>query len=56
MEKKLTKQIYNEREPLITFALFAYNQEEYIMKAVKGAFSQTYSRNFGKVSNDFPLH
>ncbi len=28
--------------PLVTFALFAYNQEEYIREAVEGAFSQTY--------------
>lgn len=29
--------------PLITFALFAYNQEEFIEEAVRGALSQTYS-------------
>lgn len=29
--------------PLITFALFAYNQEQFIEEAVQGAFSQTYS-------------
>lgn len=28
--------------PLVTFALFAYNQEKYIREAVQGAFSQTY--------------
>jgi|TARA_B110000211_G_scaffold191500_1_gene218373 glycosyltransferase involved in cell wall biosynthesis len=28
--------------PLVTFALFAYNQEEYIREAVEGAFAQTY--------------
>ena len=28
--------------PLVTFALFAYNQEEYIREAVKAAFAQTY--------------
>ena len=28
---------------MITFALFAYNQEKYIREAVEGAFSQTYS-------------
>ncbi len=28
--------------PLVTFALFAYNQEQYIREAVEGAFSQTY--------------
>lgn len=30
--------------PLITFALFAFNQEKYICEAVEGAFSQTYER------------
>ncbi|MBE7565683.1 glycosyltransferase [Acidithiobacillus thiooxidans] len=29
--------------PLVTFALFAYNQEKYIREAVVGALSQTYS-------------
>jgi glycosyltransferase involved in cell wall biosynthesis len=28
--------------PLVTFALFAYNQEHYIREAVEGAFAQTY--------------
>ena len=29
--------------PLVTFALFAYNQEKYIREAVEGAFAQTYA-------------
>ena len=29
-------------QPLVTFALFAYNQEQYIREAVEGAFAQTY--------------
>ena len=29
--------------PLVTFAVFAYNQEKYIREAVEGALSQTYS-------------
>ncbi len=29
--------------PLVTFALFAYNQEQFIREAVAGALSQTYS-------------
>jgi len=33
----------NSNNPLITFALFAYNQEKYIEDAVLGVFSQTYS-------------
>lgn len=28
--------------PLVTFALFAYNQEKFIREAVEGAFAQTY--------------
>ena len=32
-----------EERPLLSFALFAYNQERYIREAVEGAFSQTYS-------------
>lgn len=32
----------NDKDPLVTFALFAYNQEKYIRDAVEGAFSQTY--------------
>ena len=31
-----------EDRPLVTFALFAYNQEKYIREAVESAFSQTY--------------
>lgn len=31
-----------EDRPLVTFALFAYNQEEFIREAVEGALSQTY--------------
>jgi len=33
---------HTEERPLVTFALFAYNQEKYIREAVEGAFSQTY--------------
>ena len=32
----------NDQYPLITIALFAYNQEEYVRAAVEGAFAQTY--------------
>lgn len=31
-----------EERPLLTFALFAYNQEKYIREAIEGAFAQTY--------------
>jgi glycosyltransferase involved in cell wall biosynthesis len=30
-------------KPLLTFALFAYQQERFIQEAIEGAFSQTYS-------------
>jgi glycosyltransferase involved in cell wall biosynthesis len=30
-------------KPLLTFALFGYNQEKYIREAIEGAFAQTYS-------------
>lgn len=32
----------DQERPLVTFALFAYNQEKYIREAIEGAFSQTY--------------
>lgn len=32
----------SEGRPLVTFALFAYNQEKYVREAVEGAFLQTY--------------
>lgn len=32
-----------QQQPLITFTLIAYNQEQFIAEAVQGAFSQTYS-------------
>lgn len=32
-----------EERPLVTFALFAYNQERFIKEAVEGALAQTYS-------------
>lgn len=31
-----------QERPLVTFALFAYNQEKYIREAIEGAFAQTY--------------
>lgn len=33
----------SSENPLITFVIFAYNQERFIREAVEGAFSQTYS-------------
>src|SRR5256885_12918551 len=33
----------SKEKPLVTFALFAYNQERFIAEAVRGALSQTYS-------------
>ena len=37
----MSENIPDER-PLVTFALFAYNQEQFIREAVEGAFAQTY--------------
>ena len=37
------KSTISNDHPLVTFALFAYNQEKYIREAVEGALSQTYS-------------
>lgn len=34
--------VTSEERPLVTFALFAYNQEKYIREAVEGVFAQTY--------------
>ena len=31
-----------QERPLVTFALFAYNQQNYICEAIEGAFAQTY--------------
>jgi glycosyltransferase involved in cell wall biosynthesis len=39
--------------PLVTFALFAYNQEQHIREAVEGAFSQTYEPLEIILSDDF---
>lgn len=38
----MNEQVSDEK-PLVTFALFAYNQEKYIREAVEGALAQTYS-------------
>lgn len=38
----MTEATLETERPLVTFALFAYNQERYIREAVEGAFSQTY--------------
>lgn len=42
-----------EERPLITFALFAYNQEKYIREAVESAFAQTYEPLEIILSDDF---
>lgn len=40
--RKMTSIESTTERPLVTFALFAYNQEKYIREAVEGAFAQTY--------------
>ena len=42
-----------EVRPLVTFALFAYNQENYIRAAVEGAFAQIYEPLEIILSDDF---
>jgi len=41
MNQAVTSELHER--PLVTFALFAYNQEKYIRAAVEGAFAQEYS-------------
>ena len=43
MKAALAARIEENDRPLISFCLFAYNQERFIRKAVEGALSQTYS-------------
>jgi glycosyltransferase involved in cell wall biosynthesis len=38
----IEKEKKKSEAPLVTFALFAYNQERYIREAIEGAFSQDY--------------
>lgn len=39
-------------KPLVSFCLFTYNQERYILDAIKGAFSQTYDNLEIIISDD----
>jgi len=48
----MTQESTQER-PLVTFALFAYNQEKYIREAIEGAFAQTYEPLEIIISDDF---
>ena len=43
MSEEKQIQSENTNKPLVTFALFAYNQEEFVREAIESAFSQTYS-------------
>ena len=43
MKAALAARIEENDRPLISFCLFAYNQERFIRKAVEGALSQNYS-------------
>lgn len=46
-DRRLTNQKHeeelSEERPIVTFALFTFNQEKYIREAVEAAFAQTYS-------------
>lgn len=43
MMGKIRNEEIMDDKPLVTFALFAYNQEQFIREAIEGAFAQTYS-------------
>lgn len=42
-KENFSKDGREDGHPLVTFLLFAYNQEQFIEEAIEGAFSQTYS-------------
>lgn len=42
MSSEASLRLPSQVKPLVTFAIFAYNQEKYIREAVKSAFEQTY--------------
>jgi glycosyltransferase involved in cell wall biosynthesis len=42
----------DDKAPLVTFALFAYNQERYVEEAIKAALSQTYGNLEIIISDD----
>jgi glycosyltransferase involved in cell wall biosynthesis len=42
MSEKINEMVMLVEKPLVTFALFAYNQEKFITEAVEAAFAQTY--------------
>jgi glycosyltransferase involved in cell wall biosynthesis len=42
MDQNRSEEIMDDK-PLVTFALLAYNQEQFIREAIEGAFAQTYS-------------
>jgi glycosyltransferase involved in cell wall biosynthesis len=52
IEKNNDKENARKAEPLVTFALFAYNQEEYIREAVEAALAQTYENLEIVISDD----
>lgn len=43
INEKTSNPAPKDEKPLVTFALFTYNQERYIAEAIQGALSQTYS-------------
>ena len=42
MSEEIAQRVVPVEKPLVTFALFAYNQEKLITAAVEAAFAQTY--------------
>ena len=43
----------SDQRPLVTFALFAFNQQPFVRAAIEGAFSQTYRPLEIILSDDF---
>ena len=42
MSEEIDQEVVLVEKPLVSFALFAYNQERFITEAVEAAFAQTY--------------
>lgn len=52
-KSEMDVEVVKDSRPLITFALFAFNHENYIREAVEGALAQTYSPLEVILSDDF---
>ena len=52
MSEEIDREVVLVEKPLVTFALFAYNQERFITEAVEAAFAQTYQPLEKIISDD----